>query len=628
MAIDYTKFGQGTNDGSNVFIKRWWACDKSDRADAVAGIVKIISEYDSRRRAQYQTSVKMYGNTNLTGVNGISYAKVGVQQSTIKDRVTYNVVQAGIDTIVAKMSKNKPKPLFLTSGGDYKMQRKAKKLDKFVDGVFYENEAHDLGANCFRDACIFGDGFLHVFEQADRVKYERVIPTELYVDWVESFYGEPRQIHRVKNVDRDVLISAFPKKEKLIREANPAIADISGQSQNIADQITVVESWHLPSGKDAGDGLHTINIDSGNLFEEEWIKNYFPFARMPWCKRLYGYWSQSAAEQGQSVQLEINKILWIIQRSMHLAGSFKILVKNGSKVPKEHLNNDLGTIVTYNDVPPQYITPPVVPVEFYQHLQNLEDKYFAQLGISQLSVASEKPAGLNSGKALREYNDIETERFMTVGQAYEKLYLDLAKMTVDCAKAIYERTGEYSVKVEQKGFIETIDWKDVDLEEDEYVMKIFPVSSLPNDPAGRLQTVQEYAQAGFLDPLTAKKLLDFPDLEQVESLGNAQEDWITKTLDAIVDDGKYSPPEPEMNLSLAKTLIMQYIAFGSANSLEDNKIAMLRTWNTQIGVLMLKAQPPQPQVPTQGAPGAQPLAVAQPPAQSDLIQNTPVSAVA
>lgn len=624
MAIDYKTFSGGGQDTGNVFIKKWWACDKSDRADAVAGIVKIITEYDDKRRAQYQTSVKMYGNTNLTGVNGISYAKTGVRQSTIKDRVTYNVVQAGIDTLVSKMSKNRPKPLFLTSGGNYKMQRKAKKLDKFVDGVFYENEAHNLGSFCFRDSCIFGDGFIHVFEQADRVKYERVIPTELYVDWVEAFYGEPRQMHRVKNVDREVMLDTYPEHRDMILRADAAIADISGQADNVVDQITVVESWHLPSGKDATDGIHTINIDSGNIFEEKWTKDYFPIARLSWCKRLYGYWSQGAAEQGQSIQLEINKILWIIQRSMHLAGSFKILVKNGSKVPKEHLNNDLGTIVTYNDVPPQYITPPVVPMEFYQHLNNLENKYFAQLGISQLSVASEKPAGLNSGKALREYNDIETERFMSIGQAYERLYLDLAKMTIDCAKSIYTRTGDYKVKVPQKGFIETINWKDVDLKEDQYVMKIFPVSSLPSDPAGRLQTVQEYAQAGFIDPLTAKKLLDFPDLEQVDNLSNSQEDWITKTLDAIVDDGDYSPPEPEMKLDLAKTLILQYIAFGSANGLEDNKLSMLRTWNTQVAVLMAKGMPPMPI--NGGAP--QPLGLAQPQQQSDLIQNTPQQAVA
>ena len=627
MAIDYKKFsdGSGVLAEEAVFIKQWWACPVEQRAEAVSGIIHLIKQYDTKRQSQYTLDEQMYGNTNLSSVNGQRYSQQSGQKLTIRDRVTYNVVQAGIDTIVAKMSKNRPKPLFLTSGGDYKMQRKARKLDKFVDGVFYENDAYMLGGDGFRDACIRGDGLIHVFNHEDRVKFERVNPREIYVDPVEAYYGFPRQMHRAKNIDRDVVMQLWPKHKALIEQCDPAFTDISGQGENVSDQITVVESWHLRSGKDAKDGLHSINIDAGNIEDERWDEDVFPFARMPWCKKTDGFWSQGAAEQGQSVQLEINKILWIIQRSMHLAGSFKILLKNGSKVPKEHLNNDLGTIVTYNDTPPQYITPPIVPVEYYQHLTNLENKYFAQLGISQLSVASEKPAGLNSGKALREFNDIETERFMTVGQAYERFYLDLAKLTISCAKSIYTRTGEYKVKVPQKGFIETIDWKDVDLREDQYVMKIFPVSSLPNDPAGRLQTVQEYAQAGFLDPLTAKKLLDFPDLEQEENLGNAQEDWITKTLDAIVDDGEYSPPEPEMKLDLAKTLILQYIAYGSANGLEPEKITMLRNWNTQIGVLVAKATPPMPAPAPTGTPN-QPLAVAAPPQQSDLLNNTPSAA--
>ena len=47
--------------------------------------------------------------------------------------------------LLLKMAKNRPKPLFLTSGGDYKLIRKAKKLTKFCDGIFYENEAYKLG---------------------------------------------------------------------------------------------------------------------------------------------------------------------------------------------------------------------------------------------------------------------------------------------------------------------------------------------------------------------------------------------------------------------------------------------------------------------------------------------------
>jgi hypothetical protein len=47
-----------------------------------------------------------------------------------------------------------------------------------------------------------------------------------------------------------------------------------------------------------------------------------------------------------------------------------------------------------------------------------------------LSAAAQKPAGLDSGKALREYNDIESDRFMTIGQAYERYYLQLAKLDI------------------------------------------------------------------------------------------------------------------------------------------------------------------------------------------------------
>ena len=42
-----------------------------------------------------------------------------------------------IDTIVSKVTKNKPKPTFLTDGGDWDLQQKAKKLTKYCEGIFY-----------------------------------------------------------------------------------------------------------------------------------------------------------------------------------------------------------------------------------------------------------------------------------------------------------------------------------------------------------------------------------------------------------------------------------------------------------------------------------------------------------
>lgn len=629
MKIDYTTIGPNnpSNTSQDQFNSRWWLAPKSERAQAVTAVVKTIAEFDSKRQTQYQISARLYGNANLMGINGISYSKVQSVQAGKTDRLTYNVCQSVVDTITAKMAKNKPKPMFLTSGGDYKIQRKAKKLDKFVEGVFYENSAHHLGPDIFRDGCVSGDGFVHVFAKDGRVKYERTIPGELYVDWVDGFYGQPRQLHRVKNVDRQCLIDMFPSKKTLISTANSASSDLTGVARNIADQVTVVESWHLKSGPEATDGLHSINLAEGNLFEEEWEKDYFPFAKFTWCKRLFGFWGQGLVEQVQNIQLEINKILWVIQRSFHLAGSFKILVEHGSKIVSEHFNNDIGTVVGFTGTPPQYITPNIVANEMYQHLQTLKQSAYEQAGISQMSASAQKPAGLNSGKALREFNDIESDRFMTIGQAYEHFFMQLGRLTVDCAKDIFENDKKLTVKVPGSKFIETIDWKDVDLEEDEYVMKVFPVSSLPNEPAGRLQTIQEYIQAGFINPRTGRKLLDFPDLEQVEELANSAEDYINEILEKIIDKGEFTPPEPYDDLGLARELTLQYYAQGKTNGLEEEKLDMLRQFMDQLDVLEQKTA--QALAPPPGPPGNPPQAVPQAPPVSDMLPNAPgVGAVA
>jgi hypothetical protein len=598
MTVDYTKFNGGGGAGQvstgDVYARKWWQVPPTERAQAVCSIVKMMSEYDSKRQTQYQISTRLYGNSNLMGLNGLSYSKIASVNNTLKDRVSYNLVQSCIDTITSKISKNKPKPLFLTSGADYQLQRKAKKLDKFTDGIFYENQAYELGTDAFRDGCVFGDGLVHVFDHYGRVKFERVIPSEIYVDWVESFYGFPRQMHRVKNVDRSMLMDLYPSKKQYIRDADSASADLLGTYQNVADQVTVVESWHLPSGPEATDGMHCINIPNANLFEEKWNKHYFPFAKFQWSKRMYGWWGQGLAEQVQNIQLEVNKILWIIQRSMHLAGSFKILLENGSKIVKEHLTNDIGAIVSYTGQKPEYVVPNIVPMELYQHLITLKASAYEQSGISQLSATSLKPSGLDSGKALREYNDIESDRFQTIGHGYENFFLSLSKLGIGVAKDIYEQKGKYKVISLDKKFYQTIDWKEINLRDDQFYMKVYPVSSLPTDPSGRLQTIQEYIEAGFYSKRVGKRLLDFPDTEQVNTLEDSQEDYLHQILEKIVEEGDYTAPDEFDDLVAAKELVLEYIAEGKKSGLEEEKLELLRNFSVQVDTLTQAMLPPPP----------------------------------
>jgi hypothetical protein len=593
MTVSY-KYGEG---GSQNQDRAWWHLPERDVPESVSAILHALSQHQTQRLSQHMISARLYGNLPPTGVFSagafMARSKVGIQ-NVFRDRITYNVVQSAIDTVTSKIAKNKPKPLFLTSGGDYKIQRKAKKLSQFVEGVFYENNAHSLGQDVFRDACVFGTGAIKVFDQDGRVKFERTLTSELFVDDIEAFYGEPRQLHHVRNIDRGVLYAAFGPRSTVVKDAPAAKLYESENYPIVSDQVTVRESWHLPSSRGASDGRHVISVGNGVLLSEPWEKPFFPFVFFHWTKRLNGFWGQGLAEQVQNIQLEVNKLLWLVQRSMHLAGTFKIFIENTAKIVKEHLNNDIGTIISYSgNTPPQYVVPPIVPPEVYQHLQTLKNAAYEQAGISVLSAQGKKPEGLNSGKALRAMNDIESDRFMTIGQGYEQLFLDLGKLAVATIKDITEEGKKsYEVKIPGKKFLDTVDWKEVKLEEDQYVLKVYPISSLPNDPAGRLQTIQEYVSAGFLDAQQGRRLLDFPDLDRIEDLANAEEEYLSLILDKMVDEGVFTPPESFDDLTRAQKMALQYYAQGKSQGVEEEKLDLLRRFIAACQKMLAPPPPP------------------------------------
>lgn len=606
---------------------RWWSLATDEQAAlSVQDVVKMLQNAQGRRKQQNLQSAMLYGNSSIAGMfGGSSKSTPGAPGMNNRDRVTYNACKSAVDTVTSKIAKNKPLPIFLTSGGDYKIQRKAKKLSKFVEGIFYQNDAFALGAKVFRDGCVFDMGVVHVFDDSGTVRFERVLPLEILIDEIEGMHGKPRQCHRVKQVDRQVFVDAFPALADAAKNASQPSGEVN--SPPIADLITVIESWHLPSSKDAKDGKHQITV-GGDSFREEYEKDFFPFAVFQWSEKLTGWYGMGLIEEIQNLQKEMNKLLYTISRSIQLMGSFKVFLENGSKIVKSHIDNEIGSIITYNGKQPTYAVPPAVQPEIYQRFEALKSEIFEQAGISQLSAASKKPAGLDSGKALREFNDIESDRFQTVGQAYERFFLNLAKLAIECAKGIAEESGNYKVPVPGKKFTETISWKEIKLSEEQYTMKVYPTSSLPTEPAGRLATIQELIQAGFISPKVGAKLLDYPDLDQVEALENSQEELLNMILEKIVDgdgsDDDYTPPEEYDNLTRARELALQYYSEGRQNALEENKLELIRKFIAQIDALT--APPPQ----AQGAlpPGPTPQAVAAPPPVSDLVPNAPGMAAA
>lgn len=599
---------------------KWWdAGSKREMADQMLSTAIYLKENQQFRYRQTAIYARLYGNMPLNNFAGSGLNRMSLANNLPVDRPTMNVIQSCTDTLVSRITQSRPRPIFLTDNGNYKERNLAKHLNQFIMGEFYQNKAYELGELILRDASVLGAGVLKIYEdEKQRVAIERVLLTELLVDENEAGYGNPRQLYQFKLVDRSVLAALFPDHKSEVGKAEQAYPDQTGGSErSVADQVMVVEGWHLPSGPEAKDGKHVIACSSGMLFEEDYDKEKFPFVFMQYSPRIRGFWGQGLAEQLMGTQTEINKLLMTISASINLVGVPRVFVETGSKVVKAHLNNQIGAIVEYQGTKPVYEVAPCVPAELYNQLQRLIEYSYQQSGISALAATSQKPAGLNSGEAIRSYDDLQSDRFAALSRRYDNFYVELAYQVIDLAKDIAERDGKYMTVYPNKNGTKEIDLPSADLLKDPFVIQCYDASSLPRDPAGRLQKVTEMMQAGLISPQEGRRLLDYPDIEQVDKLEIASEERILQILDKIIDEGEYTPPDPFMDLELANKLVTQYYNLYATAKLEEEKAQMLRDFFAQ--VQQLKATAMQAMMPQQASPMAQPM----PQPQSELIPNVP-----
>lgn len=232
----------------------WWLAKEEDLPRAILYQIQTIIKNDHARIAAIHLATRLYGGgSNFQTLGAYTGSSIG---STFKSnnpsqyqRMGFNLIQSSVDTLVAKLVKNRPLPFFLTSKGDSKLQKKAKGLNDFVKGAFYENDAYAMGQRALRDGCIWPAGITQVYREHGRIKMARVMPEELLVDYLESHYGmeSTKTLHRVRIVDRTALAARYPDKADAIAKMVPTADVVIGAYKSVGDSVSVAESWRLPS---------------------------------------------------------------------------------------------------------------------------------------------------------------------------------------------------------------------------------------------------------------------------------------------------------------------------------------------------------------------------------------------
>lgn len=593
-------------------LKNWWDADKGS-VHAVA--MEYVRAVDAIQAPMFDKFVKLEA---LYDTNPRTNVLAQRPSTEMMGLVTENVIASNIDTVSAVIAATDVRPEFQTDDADWSQQRLMKRLGYYVQALY---SLLDVGAKCrkaFKSCALKGTGLIKVFaDQFDQVRVDVVMVDDIIVDELECRSGNPRQIHYRTLLDREDMLSQFPDFEKEIDAAQTGTGGNwrlwAGYRPVKRNELVVIESWHLPIGvKDKPGyrpGRHCISIDGCDLLDEEYEKTHFPFAKIVWSPPERGWYGISLAERIAGIQAALNRRNLQIERTLDRSASPVTYVSLADAKITTQTVNRIGTIATYKATVPTTVSPPLVSPEMYQSRSDLKASAYEESGVSRMAAQAVKPAGIDSGVAMREYRDQTTQRFAPQEKAYENLWLDIALLLVDVCKDLGAAAPSVSRKT--KFGAKKIKWSDIDMGDAR--VAIAAASTLSQTPAGRQQAVVEWAQADIISQDEARRLMDHPDLESAMSIYTEAIDDLDYTIEAI-ENGAQLVPEPYQWLQGGVYRFQMAYLKDKNNGAPEEVLEAIRSWLALAANTLNPPAPPQtPGMPMQpGAPGPDPSMAAAP----------------
>lgn len=568
---------------------------------SVGATVERIRERDSKWLAQLREYERLYEDDQWYELEfkGQTY------------RVTFNVIRACINTLAARIAKSKPRPMYVTDDANWKYQRRAKKRTDVVTGIYQKSGAFDLGPSVFKDGAIGGTGTIRWEIDDGAVVCDRVLPEELVLDEQEARYGKPKTAYHCRLVSRDVLIAQFPEWEAVIEDAPSPDAKwyrgTDAYQQDDTDLIEVIEAWHLSATSDSGDGRWCISIDGVTLESANYDKNYLPFASFRWEPPLRGFRGTGVAKELAGIQYAINRLMRELEEGHHLMAKGRVFVAKGT-INKAQLTSKVGSVIEFD---PQKGPAPTSVVwqafgaETYQYLERLYQRAFELSGVSQLSASGKKPSGVDAAVAMRELQDIESERFALPSLRFEAMYMDSAPIVVGLIRDLIEDDKSPTIRTKAGRFMAAIDAQDVIErdDDDQYEITAYPASMLPKSISGRRQEIAEWQKQGWISPDEAMQLMEMPDTDKFISLRIAGIELAQMVVERVLDDGVMMEPEKYWDIETTFRIAHQELLRGTLNGAPEDRMELLRRFTDRLEAMMQPppdAAPPPPDAPMVG----------------------------
>jgi len=577
--------------------------------------------------------------------------------------LAFNQAKNTVETIHAKVCKSRIAPMPLTSGAGYLGRHRAKQMGKAIEGVMAANDVDAIERDVVFDALTtdHGAGACKVIEKDDCVEIQFIPIDDVWFDEAEVRQRQPRSCYHVPRDgwDKYVAVETFASDDDsypgLVGTAETrrqAILKAAGKAENwrvtqqsdATARVDIYEAWHLPSGKveevdeeyddeETGekktrkvckhDGRHVVAVDGedGTLIDEPWDgKGGFPILLYVPRKRRRHILGMSIMRDLIASQREFEKVTAKTQDQNQKMGISGFVARRGDEINFREITAGTfagGFIAETNEAPPvPLVVDPVAP-QTYAYLESIPRNMNERHGVSTMATSSQLPAGMQgaSGKALQVFEDFEDVRLSAYHQEREAWKVKLSWLIVHAARRIVDRKGSYKAKYQSKKGIETLDWKELLEDQDDFEIRVFPVSELSKQPAAKFAQLSEMMDRGALTVEQFKRLFELPDLESENELDTSDTDVIDRALDIMVTTGRYLSPEPFDNLDLIIQRAGKFYNLCRQQEVPENRLQLVRDYMTDARALKKQAEegaraeaaanaPPPPPM---GPPGMPPM---------------------
>ena len=478
--------------------------------------------YKYRRNYRYYNATKGCSLENLRNPMIVGYyndanREFGEEEDTTANP-QLNVIASCIDTLHSKIAQSKVRPFFTTVNGTFKDIQCVKQAQQFFDTFYDEQNVNKKISDAFKDACIFDTGVIYINEETRNI--ERALPFQTYVRPAEVNYNK---ITRIFYEQKDFPVSLLPEK---------VLSKFKNKSLEYVDFGIYYDT------------VNKTKAFTGNgsiVLTETYEPDVVPFIFLYYKTPVLGNVTTSVADQLVNIQQEINVLMAKIKDASQLSSALTFLVPEGSNLKVTQLNNRVGNALQYKPqanggLPVTSATPPFIDNQYISLLNELIQKAYDLVGISQLSAQSRKPSGLNSGVALATMEDVESDRFETQLNQIIRAFIDVAKTCIKVFPQDEDILPEISNRV-------SIKWKDIVKESSNMSIQYSGADNLSKDPSTKLQQLQQLSMAGVIPAARIPQLMQIPDLEMGYSLSNNAIDAVMAVIKSCIEDDVFDVPE-------------------------------------------------------------------------------------